>query len=296
MQDTQRRSRSCAFRNIPKPFLFTVMAIPTAITVSASGIPAAAAHPVRSTSLAGPVAAPSAPAASPLSARGSKAWLKAYFRAGYNYNDAALMSRLWSNSTTPYSAKLRAGSMLVSGDTVPVRPNQNVWRVSDDTAREAFYSNGYGYRDAVTLARAWKRPRDVAGAKTKAGRLVLAGRPLPGVAASQAPSARLKAFFRAGYNYNDAVVLSRLWGFESTPYNAKLRAGEKLLAREAMPLRPRQNVWRTSDETALEAFFNNGYDYKDAEKLAGLWSDDDTSGVKATAGRKLLAGLRLPVR
>jgi hypothetical protein len=54
-----------------------------------------------------------------------------------------------------------------------------------------------------------------------------------------------------------------------------------------------------STDAALEAFFGGGHDYDDAVALAKLWksgkSGEDLGDVKATAGRKLLAGHPLPL-
>jgi hypothetical protein len=44
------------------------------------------------------------------------------------------------------------------------------------------------------------------------------------------------------------------------------------------------------------AFFDAGYDYADAQKLATLWHETDITRVKAEAGQKLLDGETLPVQ
>ncbi|MBL7253199.1 hypothetical protein [Paractinoplanes lichenicola] len=45
----------------------------------------------------------------------------------------------------------------------------------------------------------------------------------------------------------------------------------------------------------LDAFFNAGYHWAEAEKLARLWHLDDPTDAKVMAGRRLLAGERLPI-
>jgi hypothetical protein len=296
MQENQNRSRPFGFRDVPKPLRFTVLVVPTAIAFSAFSVPANA-QPVSTNAVGTGVHAhsPARSASSPLSSRASRAWLNAYFRAGYNYNDAVMLARLWSNATTPSSAKLLAGQMLTQRERLPIRPHQSVGNVRSETALDAFFNNGYDYQDAKKLAKTWKRPRDVAGAKMTAGRLILSGRPLPGMSANKVTSSRIHAFLHAGYSYKDAVLLARLWGFETSPYSAQLRAGDKLLDRERLPLRPNESPWRVKDRIAYDAFFNNGYDYQDASKLAKTWKVS-TAKAKAMAGRKLMAGLALPLR
>jgi hypothetical protein len=52
-----------------------------------------------------------------------------------------------------------------------------------------------------------------------------------------------------------------------------------------------------SERTALDAYFEAGYDYDDAMRLAVLWKlKADPYAIKAEAGRRLLAGETLPFR
>ena len=121
--------------------------------------------------------------------------------------------------------------------------------VDDQTARTAFFAAGYDYDDAVELAATWK-PGDPFDVKALAGRALLAGEalpiapgsadpvpvePVPGPIA-EAESAALDAYFGAGYDYDDAVELGEVWnvGF----FEAKVSAGEKLLAGEVLPVLP----------------------------------------------------------
>lgn len=105
---------------------------------------------------------------------------------------------------------------------------------------------------------------------------------------------KVVAFSKAGYSYDDAVLLSRLWG-QSSAYDAKVRAGGKLLNHLPVPTRPGQTAWTVSDDAALQAYFGNGYDYADAQKLARLWKTASLGDAKVIAGHKLLAGLPLPL-
>jgi len=118
---------------------------------------------------------------------------------------------------------------------------------------------------------------------------------------SDVPTSPRERFRRAGYSYADAVLLARLWGGGMTADGAKVNAGQKLLDGAAVPVRPGQTPETVSDDLAMDAFFNRGYDYTDATRLARLWhrtsaaAGSDMSQVKVAAGRRLLAGQALPL-
>ncbi|MFG1608381.1 hypothetical protein [Actinoplanes sp. NPDC049265] len=63
--------------------------------------------------------------------------------------------------------------------------------------------------------------------------------PSPSPAASASPEdygrSELDAFFNAGYEWDDAVKLARLWKIED-PTNAKIEAGRRLIAGQHLPL------------------------------------------------------------
>ncbi|MBB4692900.1 hypothetical protein [Paractinoplanes abujensis] len=52
---------------------------------------------------------------------------------------------------------------------------------------------------------------------------------------------------------------------------------------------------RRAGARELDAFFNAGYHWAQAEQLARLWNIEDPADAKIVAGRRLLAGQRLPV-
>ena len=107
---------------------------------------------------------------------------------------------------------------------------------------DAYFGAGYDYDDALKLAKIWHLKGDVGAVKAEAGRRLLAGQKLPikpqpqnVVPAKEA--ARVNAFFAAGYDYNDAVKLAKLWK-TADPYHAKIEAGKRLLAGDTLPIRP----------------------------------------------------------
>ncbi|WP_067503422.1 hypothetical protein [Actinoplanes sp. TFC3] len=116
-----------------------------------------------------------------------------------------------------------------------------------DRQYDAYFAAGYGYEDARKLAKYWKISNDRVGdAKAKAGKLLLQGKDLPDVSGVKpdpestqgfVESQRVEAFFAAGYDYDDAVELSKLWKTKS-PYDAKILGGKKLLAGGELPIQP----------------------------------------------------------
>jgi len=304
-QNTGDDGRIRRLRSTPKPLGLVLLAVPVVATAGAFGVPSLAAT---SASAAGPSAAPLSVAAAPVAWHGTvrvppaRRPLAAFFQAGYRYDDAVLLARLWGHRTTPQGAKVRAGNKLLHHQALPTKPGQTARTVSQDAALAAFFDNGYTYDDAARLAKAWHAANvggDLSSVKVRAGRNILAGRPVS-ARPRDLPTATtsIRAFRQAGYGYDDAVLLARLWGAGLSPADAKVRAGTKLLDGAALPTRPGQTAWTVDDDAALDAYFDNGYAYDDAVQLAAVWhrgkDGDDLSAVKATAGRKLLAGIALP--
>ncbi len=177
----------------------------------------------------------------------------------------------------------------------PVSPS-----ASADPEKEwdAYWDAGYGAEEALTLAKLWNMPagRDDLGAvKAEAGRRLLAGQtlPIPAPTPEDIPDSVTK-FFSAGYDYDDAVKLAKLWKLK-TPYDAKIAAGEKLLAGKKLPVKPSpENVQSAKEEAQVAAFFQAGYDVDDAAKLAKLWKLKTAYDAKVAGGKKLIAGQTLP--
>jgi hypothetical protein len=197
------------------------------------------------------VVSPGAPSPSALSDADQKRGWEAYFSAGYDYDDALELARLWHSTADVGTIKAEAGLKLLAGETLPIKPapkpieNGSVDAgLKDGAMQDAFFASGYNYNDAVQLARLWKLP-DASAAKTEGGRQLLAGKKLPiepsgdtGLTAAQLQTQlRVDAFFARGYDYNDAVTLGKLWK-TGTPYDAKVLGGEKLLAGETLPIKP----------------------------------------------------------
>ena len=169
----------------------------------------------------------------------------------------------------------------------------------------AYFDAGYDYEDAVALAKLWKSRDDIGEVKAEAGRRLLAGERLPIRATPDDPTPadpeinpteqrRLDAYFAAGYNYDDAGRLAKLWKL-ADPFAAKIEGGKRLLADKKLPVAPSAPEV-AKEQARVDAFFNAGYDYDDAVKLAALWKTADPYSAKVEAGKRILAGDSLPFR
>jgi hypothetical protein len=192
-----------------------------------------------------PNMAPSAtPSAPPSDAELQKQY-NAYFNAGYDYDDALALAKLWKSADEPGAIKAEAGRRLLAGETLPIRPTPNdpapdeQINPTEQKRLDAYFSAGYNYDDAVKLAKLWKLA-DPYTAKVEGGKRLLADKKLPvkpsGLAEAK-ESARVTKFFAAGYDYDDAVKLAKLWKL-ADPYAAKVEGGKRLLAGDTLPIKP----------------------------------------------------------
>ncbi|GIF25856.1 hypothetical protein BJ973_003130 [Actinoplanes tereljensis] len=171
----------------------------------------------------------------------------------------------------------------------------------------AYFAAGYDYDDALRIAELWNVPaNNVGNIKAAAGLRLLAGEalpfpatpndPEPTVSVDPAAEAQLAAFFGAGYTWDEAVKLAKLWHL-SDPSDAKYAAGKKLLAGEKLPVKPTPaGVKAALENKRVEAFFNKGYDVDDAVKLAKTWHLKTAYQAKIEGGKRILAGQTLPIQ
>jgi hypothetical protein len=110
----------------------------------------------------------------------------------------------------------------------------------------------------------------------------------------------LEAYFDAGYELGDSKKLAKLWNLSTDPenlLNVKAEAGRRLLAGEELPVKPTPGAVVSAKEArAVKAFFDAGYDFKDAKKLSKLWKAASPYEAKVLGGEKVLAGEQLPIR
>jgi hypothetical protein len=173
---------------------------------------------------------------------------------------------------------------------------------------QAYFDAGYDYDDAVKLAELWHLKDPIGNVKAAAGLRLLAGQPLPFAATPNDPEPtrpadpdaatqkQLDAFFGAGYTWDEAERLAKIWHL-ADPGDAKVMAGKKLLAGETLPVKPQPaNVKAAKEQKQVDAFFKKGYSIDDAVKLAKIWHLKDAWGAKVEGGRRILAGQSLPIK
>jgi hypothetical protein len=202
-------------------------------------------RPNDSVTMVAPAAAPTS-STPPSDAELQKDW-DAYFAAGYGYADALQLAQIWNSTDDVGTVKAEAGRRLLAGETLPIQPGPEDDPSSaavdpqEKSELTAYFAAGYDYNNAVQLAKLWKIA-DPYQAKVEAGKKLLASetlpvRPSPQNVQAAKEGAQVNAFFAAGYDYNDALQLAKLWK-TADAYHAKVEAGKKLLAGETLPIRP----------------------------------------------------------
>ena len=109
-------------------------------------------------------------------------------------------------------------------------------------ALAAYFAAGYDYNDAVQLGQMWNET-DITKVKAEAGAKLIDGETLPiqpsapNQGVDPQTAAAVKEFFDAGYDYNDAVQLGKMWN-ETDLFQVKAEAGKKLMAGQVLPIGP----------------------------------------------------------
>ncbi|WP_433795101.1 hypothetical protein [Actinoplanes sp. CA-252034] len=208
-------------------------------------------------------------------------------------------------------APSNAPAFQVAAPIETLDPSAALTEEQTEAGIAAYFKAGFGYDNAVELAKLWNLAADKIGqVKAVAGQKLLAGETLPVTAkpnptepATEEPedpelSKQVEEFFLQGYDYDDAVILAKLWSI-ADPGDAKAEAGRRLLAGESLPggVKPDPKQVEEGKQARLaNAFWEAGYDSEDAQKLAKLWKLDDTYSAKVEAGRRLKAGETLPIQ
>jgi hypothetical protein len=91
-------------------------------------------------------------------------------------------------------------------------------------------------------------------------------------------------YFTNDYNYCDAKVLAAYWG-EASPYDAKLRLGDKMLRwgpNEAQSFVPpaRAQALRQADSDLPCSYEDGGYSWDDVLRLARFWGAESDLDAK----------------
>ncbi|SBN64653.1 hypothetical protein GA0004736_3616 [Curtobacterium sp. 9128] len=157
----------------------------------------------------------------------------ARFRASPYADDAVALAAVWGTDLA--TAKGRAGADLRTGTALPFAAGDAAsYPFTPEQQRDAFFL-GYGdFRQALGLAVQWGVP-DVYAVKSKLGSKMLAHLPVPLAPTTYTEAEEARAFTASGYDEGDAARLAALWQSPST-YSAEVRAGQALLAGDALPV------------------------------------------------------------
>lgn len=151
----------------------------------------------------------------------------------------------------------------------------------------AFFNSSYSYCDARVLAAYWKV--EVYEAKARIGAELSGGSSARKVDLTLAQARKkLKGknrvmcdFWETRYVYDDAAALAGAWG--TSIEDAKVRIGREVSLGRSVALdnkllalgrTPGQQPEESAESVALNAFWNSGLGYCDAELLAALWGAD----------------------
>jgi hypothetical protein len=115
---------------------------------------------------------------------------------------------------------------------------------AEEKALDKYFASGYDLGEGFKLQKLWKmQDKELLQVKVVAGQKLLDGKKLPIKPGNTAPpqssgeQRQVDAFFKKGYDYNDAAQLAKLWKLES-PYDAKVAGGKKILAGQTLPIKP----------------------------------------------------------
>ncbi|MFG1608417.1 hypothetical protein [Actinoplanes sp. NPDC049265] len=147
-------------------------------------------------------------------------------------------------SPTELNKKLiEAGKLPPAGDDAHPNAGPGISK-AEEKALDKYFAAGYELGEARKLQKIWKmEDKELLQVKSIAGQKLLDGKKLPIKPGNTAPpqtSAEQKqvdAFFKKGYDYDDAAQLAKLWKLES-PYDGKVAGGKKILAGETLPIKP----------------------------------------------------------
>ncbi len=231
-----------------------------------------------------------------------------YDNPNYTFCDIKLLSAYWKQSR--YDSKIRAGEKLLRNEHYVVEDYLNsarAYAVEHNVRCDFFDADNpsYSYQDAETLADFWGQSSP-ADAKAKVGTMLQRGdnklviqalnnaRQSSGGNNANPDLAAANAFYdNPTITYCDARLLSSYWN--QTPYEAKIRAGSKMMAGAYTVLEEyRRDARHYAVEHNVRCTFadanNPDYSYQDAETLAAYWGKANTGEAKLKIAFMLQAG------
>jgi len=210
---------------------------------------------------------------------------------GYTYCDVKMLSVLWKNSIsdakTVVRSKVSAGSAgVLATEITAARTNAK----KNTAARCNWDEAGLSYSDVEALAKAWKTT--VAKAKVMIeDKIIGGGEKYLRDAIANAPAAKpvdptTTFLTQDKYTYCDVKILSERWKVSAK--DAKATIGTKIQFNADSYLRSELDAgWKTTKQSC--SYTDGGFTFKDAQKLAKLWSITVTE-AKTTIENKLKSG------
>lgn len=116
---------------------------------------------------------------------------------------------------------------------------------------------------------------------------------IEGSVARVSDQAMWDAYFNSDYRYWDAKILADFWGSDVS--DAKIAIGNKLLngsetkaMLQVVMSDARSKALQSVDQ--LQYFFDCGFNYEDAQKLAEFWGEEDVYQSKLRIERSIILG------
>lgn len=158
--------------------------------------------------------------------------VRAFLDAGYTYEDALVLLDRWG-AEDELEVKAAAGAVLAGGTPLSASAYADPAAAQGRTPAElaAFFAeSGYDDEDAFVLADVWGTT--IEAAQARGGEELKTVGVLPFVdPPSRDPYA---AFYAAGYDYDDSVLLAEYWG-SADSLEAKAEANRLLMAGQQLP-------------------------------------------------------------
>ena len=195
-------------------------------------------------------AAPAArrPAPSVERRRREAAGLEAYFDAGYDYDDAVQLAKLWKKDDQRRRSRPRPGGACWPVETCRFAASPSPVEDRDPERRpelDAFFAAGYGYDDAVKLAKLWKHARRRATRRSRPasgcwrGRSCRSSRPRRRRRAAPRGAERVERVLQRRIRLRRRGEAGQDLEDRPDPYDgARSRAGKRLLAGKKLPIKP----------------------------------------------------------
>lgn len=196
---------------------------------------------------------------------------------GWSWCDVHLLARAWSVDDA--EARARLGTAILSGKQAEAHDALAAQRptiTADGFAACPYWEAGYSYEQAEALGDFWGVDVYEAKARIEDALIWHMEPKVDGILADLAArdGAARQAFDDSGYTPCDADLLAHAWGMSADEAKGILSTktdptSQKMFTKE---LRTARKTFAKDEDVC--PYWTLGYDYEDAEALAGLWGVD----------------------